>query len=51
MGPAAEFEAALLVEKLKYVCQHLKEIADIMEDFCMEFDEYSCLLTIPGFGP
>jgi transposase len=22
-----------------------------MEDFCMEFAEYSCLLTIPGFGP
>ena len=29
----------------------LKEIADLMEDFCMEFVEYSCLLTIPGFGP
>ena len=22
-----------------------------MVDFCMEFAEYSCLLTIPGFGP
>jgi transposase len=51
MGPAAEFEAELLVEKLKQVRQQLKQIAGLMEDFCMEFDQYSCLLTIPGFGP
>jgi len=51
MGPAAEFEATLLVDKLKQVRRQLKEIADLMEDFCMEFVEYSCLLTIPGFGP
>ena len=51
MGPAAEFEATLLVDKLKQVRHQLKEIADLMEDFCMEFVEYSCLLTIPGFGP
>ena len=51
MGPAAEFEANLLVDKLKYVRRQLKEIAALMEDFCMEFAEYSCLLSIPGFGP
>ena len=51
MGPAAEFEATLLVDKLKQVRRQLKEIAGLMEDFCMEFVEYSCLLTIPGFGP
>jgi transposase len=51
MGPAAEFEAALLVEKLHYVRRSLKEIADLMEDIGMEFAEYRCLLTIPGFGP
>jgi transposase len=51
MGPAAEFEATLLVDKLKYVRRQLKEIAALMEDFCMEFSEYSRLLTIPGFGP
>jgi transposase len=51
MGPAAEFEATLLVDKLKYVRRQLKEIAELMEDFCMEFTEYSCLLSIPGFGP
>jgi transposase len=51
MGPTAELEAALLVEKLKEVRRQLKQIADQMEDICLEFAEYSFLLTIPGFGP
>jgi transposase len=51
MGPAAEFEAELLVVKLKEVRQQLKKNADLMQDYCMEFTEYSILLTIPGFGP
>ena len=50
-GPAVEFEAELLVEKLSQVRQQLKKTAALMEDFCMEFSEYSRLLTIPGFGP
>jgi transposase len=51
MGPATEFEAALLVQKLKAVRRQLKQIADQMEDICLAFAEYSFLLTIPGFGP
>jgi transposase len=51
MGPAAEFEAELLVVKLKEVREQLKKNADLMQDYCMEFTEYSILLTIPGFGP
>jgi transposase len=51
MGPAAEFEATLLVEKLKEVRRQLKEISDLMADFCMQFAEYRFVLTIPGFGP
>jgi len=51
MGPAVEFEAELLVKKLDQVRQQLKKTAELMEDFCMEFSEYSWLLTIPGFGP
>jgi transposase len=51
MGPAAELEATLLVEKLKEVRRQLKEISDLMQDFCMQFAEYSFVLTIPGFGP
>ncbi len=51
MGPAAEFEAALLVDKLKEVRGQLKQIADQMQDVCMQFADYNFLLTIPGFGP
>ncbi len=49
-GPAVEFEAQLLVVKLKQVREQLKKTADLIEDYCMEFSEYSYLLTIPGFG-
>jgi transposase len=45
MGPAAEFEATLLVEKLREVRGQVKKTADLMEDYCMEFTEYSI------FGP
>jgi transposase len=51
MGPAAEFEAALLVDKLKQVRGQLKQVADQMEDICLQFVDYSWLLSIPGFGP
>ena len=51
VGPAAEHEADLLVEKLKQVRQQVQKTADLIEDFCLEFSEYSYLLTIPGFGP
>jgi len=51
MGPAAEYEADLLVEKLRQVRQQVQKTNDLIEDFCLEFSEYSYLLTIPGFGP
>jgi len=51
MGPAGEYEADLLVEKLNQVREQIKKTADLIKDFCLEFDEYSYLLTIPGFGP
>jgi transposase len=51
IGPAAEYEADLLVEKLKQVRHQVKKTNDLIEDFCLEFSEYSYLLTIPGFGP
>ena len=51
MGPAAEYEADLLVEKLKQVRNQINKTDDLIEDFCLEFSEYSYLLTIPGFGP
>ena len=51
MGPAAEFEASLLVQKLKEVRQQLLQLKDLMKDICQGFDEYRWLMTIPGFGP
>ena len=51
LGPAAELEATLLVQKLKEVRGQLKQVADQMEDICLQFAEYNWLLTIPGFGP
>ncbi len=51
MGPAAEYEAELLVEKRRQVAKQIQKTADLIEDICLEFPEYSYLLTIPGFGP
>jgi transposase len=51
MGPADEFEAKLLVEKLKQVRQDIEEIKAFIQGVSMDFAEYSWLLTIPGFGP
>ena len=51
LGPAAELEATLLVQKLKEVRGQLKQVADQMEDICLQFAEYNWLLSIPGFGP
>jgi transposase len=51
IGPAVEFEAELLVVKLEQVREQLKKTAALIEDYCMEFSQYSYLLTIPGFGP
>jgi transposase len=51
MGPAGEYEAELLVEKLKQVRHQIQKTNDFIEDVCLEFPEYSYLLTIPGFGP
>lgn len=50
IGPAAECEADLLVQKLEQVRQQLEKTEDNMEISCLEFTEYHCLLTIPGFG-
>jgi transposase len=51
MGRAAEFEAGLLVEKLKRVRQDIEQTQELIEDVSLGFAHYSLLLTIPGFGP
>jgi len=51
MGEAASYEAQLAVDSLKQVRQAIKGVEDKLEDACLEFPEYTYLLSIPGFGP
>lgn len=51
VGEAVEFEAKVMVEGLKQIRQAIGVTNDKIEDICLQFPEYSYLLTIPGFGP
>jgi transposase len=51
MGDAAVHEAQLAVDSLKQVRQAIKAVEDKLENACLEFPEYTYLLSIPGFGP
>ncbi|MCK4728116.1 MAG: transposase, partial [Desulfobacterales bacterium] len=51
VGEAVEFEAKVMVEGLKEIRQAIFATNDKIEDICLQFAEYSYLLTIPGFGP
>jgi len=51
MGQASEFEAQVLVDKLKQVRQVLKKTEELIKDVSLGLPEYSWMLTIPGFGP
>lgn len=51
MGEAASFEAQVMVDSLKQLRQTIKSVEDKLEDACLEFPEYTYLLSIPGFGP
>jgi transposase len=48
---AARWEAKSLVSKLKAVRETVKETEQQMAKAARQFPEYSCLLSIPGFGP
>ena len=50
-GEAVEFEAKVLVEGLEQVREAIRATNSKIEDLCLQFPEYSYLLTIPGFGP
>jgi transposase len=39
------------VDSLKQIKQTIKSVEDKLEDACMEFPDYTFLLSIPGFGP
>jgi len=51
VGPAAEFEAQVMVEGLKQIRAVIGETERHIAEHCSEFPEYDCLLSIPGFGP
>lgn len=51
VGCAVELEAELLTEKLDQVRSQIRQISSLMEEICLEFPEYSYLMSIPGFGP
>ena len=50
-GEALDFEGKVLVQALKQTREAIEATDDKIEDICLEFPEYSYLLTIPGFGP
>lgn len=51
MGEAASFEAQVMVDSLKQIRQTIKSVEDKLENICLDFPEYTYLLSIPGFGP
>ena len=50
-GEAAEFEAKVMVEGLKQIRESMGQIEEKIRETCLQFPEYECLLSIPGFGP
>ena len=51
VGSAVEFQAGLLVEKIKQVRAQISEVEQRVHQICVQFPEYEYLLSIPGFGP
>jgi transposase len=50
-GSSVEFEGQSVVKLLKEVRQAIADTQEQIEAVCLKFKEYSCLLSIPGFGP
>ena len=50
-GPSVEFEGQSTVKLLKEVRQTISDTSEKIEQVCLKFKEYPCLLSIPGFGP
>ena len=51
MGEAASYEARVMVDSLKQIRKTIQAVDDELEDACLQFPEYTYLLSIPGFGP
>jgi transposase len=50
-GESLEFEAKAMVEALEHIRETIRATDAKIKEICLEFPEYSYLLTIPGFGP
>jgi len=50
-GLAVAFEGRVMVDGLKQLRETIKGLEAKIEDLCLTFPEYPCLLSIPGFGP
>ena len=50
-GEAMAFEAKMMVEGLKGIEETIRATDAKIKDICLQFPEYTCLLSIPGFGP
>ena len=50
-GDVLDFEGKMLVQLLKQTREAIEATDAKIEDICLEFPEYTYLLTIPGFGP
>jgi transposase len=50
-GSSIEFEGQSVVNLLNAVRQTIADTQEQIEQVCLKFKEYSCLLSIPGFGP
>jgi transposase len=46
-----QLEAQILVDNIKTIEAHIATVDETIEDICVNFQEYECLLSIPGFGP
>jgi len=51
VNSSTEFEARVLVDKLRQVREVIKETEGLIEVECLAIPAYHSLLTIPGFGP
>jgi transposase len=50
-GESLEFEAKVMVETLEQIRETIRATEDKIEEICLQFPEYTYILTIPGFGP
>jgi len=50
-GKSLEFEAKAMVEALEHIRETIRATDAKIKEICLQFPEYSYLLTIPGFGP